>query len=86
VSFLIFGYPLVKALALASEGLARAAHLSIAWFLISWWPHDSLHKHVGLNYDGLLAIEYGFHVTLILAGLIIAYFYVTLLRQRTVTT
>ena len=82
VSFLIFGYPLVKAIRPASEAMTRAAHLSIAWLLINWWPHDSLHIHNGLELNGLLAIEYGFHITLIIAGLILVYFFLTLLPQE----
>ncbi|MGH7273459.1 MAG: hypothetical protein ACREIQ_03225 [Nitrospiria bacterium] len=82
VSFLIFGYPLVKAIGPASAAMTRAAHLSIAWFLINWWPHDSLHIHNGLELNGLLAIEYGFHITLIIGGLILAYFFLTLQRQE----
>jgi len=81
VSFLIFGYPLVKAIGPASAAMTRAAHLSIAWFLINWWPHDSLHIHNGLELNGLLALEYGFHVTLIIAAVILAYFFLTLQRQ-----
>ena len=61
---------------------SRAAHLSIAWLLSNWWPHDSLHIHNGLNLGGLLGIEYGFHITLMIAGLIVAYFFLTLLRQE----
>ncbi len=81
-SFLIFGYPLVKAIAPASSGLTLAAYLSIAWLLISWWPHDSLHIHSGMALNALLAIEYGFHVTLMAAGLILAYFFLTILGHR----
>jgi hypothetical protein len=82
ISFLIFGYPLVRAISPASRGLTHAAHLSIAWLLLNWWIHDSLHIHVGMVLNGLLAIEYGFHVTLMLAGVILAIFYMTLLRQE----
>jgi len=82
ISFLIFGYPMVRAISPASTGLTRAAHLSIAWLLINWWPHDSLHIHNGLNLGGMLAIEYGFHTTLMIAGVIVAYFFLTLLRQK----
>ncbi|MBI3242951.1 MAG: hypothetical protein HYZ49_11725 [Chloroflexi bacterium] len=82
VSFLIFGYPLVRAISPASVNLTRATHISIAWLLFNWWPHDSLHLHVGLELNGLLAIEYGFHVTLMLAGAIVAAFFLTILRQR----
>ena len=84
ISFLIFGYPLVQTILPASNGLTLGAHLSIAWLLFSWWPHDSLHVANGLNLSGLLAIEYGFHVTLMVAGVILAYFFFTLVRQRAV--
>jgi hypothetical protein len=81
ISFLVFGYPLVRAYTPASPGLTRAAHLSIAWLLINWWPHDSLHIHNGLNLGGLLAIEYAFHITLMLAGVVLAGFFLAVLRR-----
>jgi hypothetical protein len=80
IAFLIFGYPLVSA-APVSEGLALATYLSIAWSLINWWPHSNFHQTASGDINGLLAIEYGFHVTSILSGLIIAYFFVEILRQ-----
>lgn len=83
ISFLIFGFPLVRAISPASAGLTRATHISTAWLLFNWWPHGSLHIHVGFELNGLLAIEYGFHVTLMIAGAIVAAFLLTLLRQRT---
>jgi hypothetical protein len=49
--------------------------------MANWWPHDSLHLHNGLALNGLLGIEYGFHVTLMLAGVILAYFFLTLQRR-----
>ena len=82
ISFLIFGYPLMQTLLPASKGLTLAAHLSIAWLLFSWWPHDSLHVANGMNMNGLLAIEYGFHVTLMITGAILVYFFLALVRQR----
>jgi len=84
ISFLIFGYPLMQSILPASNGLTLGAHLSIAWLLFSWWPHDSLHVANGMNLNGLLAIEYGFHVTLMVAGVILAYFFLALVRQRAV--
>ena len=80
VAFLIFGYPLVNA-APVKPGLALATYLSIAWSLINWWPHSNLHQTAGGDFASLIAIEYGFHITTILAGLIMAYFFVTVLRQ-----
>ena len=84
ISFLIFGYPLMQSILPASNGLTLGAHLSIAWLLFSWWPHDSLHVANGLNLNGLLVIEYVFHVTLMVAGVILAYFFLALVRQRAV--
>lgn len=84
ISLLIFGYPLVRAISPASMGLTRAAHFSISWLLLNWWIHDSLHTHNGTNLGGLLGIEYGFHVTLMIAGVILAAFFLTLLRQQKV--
>jgi len=82
VSFLIFGYPLVRSALPASKGLTFAAYLSIGWLLANWWPHDSLHVANGLELNGLIAIEYGFHITLMVAGAILAYFFFALLRQQ----
>jgi len=81
IAFLLFGYPLVRDVAPVSAGLARGAHLSIAWLLINWWPHDSLHLHVGLNLGSLIVVEYVFHITLMLAGVVLAYFFMALFRR-----
>ena len=82
LSFLIFGYPWVQAVTPASKVRTIAAYLSIAWLLMNWWPHDSLHIHNGLALNGLLAIEYGFHFTLMIAGLIMAEFFLAALRHE----
>ena len=84
ISFLIFGYPLMQTILPASKGLTLAAHLCIAWLLFSWWPHDSLHVANGMNLNGLLVIEYVFHVTLMVTGAILVYFFLALVRQRAV--
>lgn len=82
VAFLLFGYNSIQASTLVSPRLARLAHLSIAWFLINWLPHDSLHVHLGTSDSGqLLALEYGFHVTLMIAGAILAVFFARVLRE-----
>ena len=51
----------------------RAAHLSVVWLLGNWWIHDNLHIMNGMNLSGLLAIEYAFHVTLMVAGAALAW-------------
>lgn len=81
VSFLIFGFSAARSLAGASSFRAWAMYLSIGWILISWWPHDNLHMHVGMNLRSLLYVEYGFHVTLMIAGLALAYCFLSLGRD-----
>jgi len=82
VSFLLFGWPRLKKL-YGNDLLTKLAFLSIAWYLINWWPHDNLHIHNGMNLDGLLKIEYGFHVTMIIAGVILAKFFIKrILKQK----
>ena len=65
VSFLAFGRDWVRAV------VGRAAtgfSIAVAWLLGNWWMHDSLHIVNGENFNGLIVIEYLFHVTLIAAG------------------
>lgn len=81
ISFLIFGRRWIQELGQVSKSRAFVTYLSIAWLLVNWWPHDSLHIHNGENLNGLLAIEYGFHITLMAAGLIVAAFFLKVLRQ-----
>ncbi len=81
VAFLIFGGQLV-ARAGQSRPLTIATYLSIGWLLVNWWPHGNLHRVNGFEFYGLLRIDYGFHVTLILAGLIVAFFFLRVLSTR----
>jgi hypothetical protein len=80
ISFLAFGQPLVRKATGRSGLRAWAMYLSIGWLLVSWWPHDNLQIHTGTDLQGLLYIEYGFHMTLILSGLVLAYSFLSLLR------
>lgn len=49
------------------------AFISAAWLLISWWPHDNLHRVMMMgDYWQLIRIEWGFHVTLIAASVVVA--------------
>lgn len=49
--------------------------VSVTWLLASWWPHDKLHASIGSDVWKLLGIEYGFHVTLIIASVIVVWEY-----------
>jgi hypothetical protein len=81
MAFLVYGWPVMSTLAGGSKRMTYTMFIIIAWFLLSWWPHDNLHLHNGLNLQGLLFIEYGFHVTLMIAGAVLAFCFVRLLRS-----
>ena len=72
VAILLFGGSWFQKL-FSSPAQARAAHLSIVWLLGNWWIHDNLHLVNGMQLSGLLAIEYAFHVTLMAAGVALAW-------------
>lgn len=82
IAFALFGYRLLAAARVPSRALTVAAYGSIVWLLVSWWPHGSLHIANGLAMNGLIAIEYGFHVTCMVAGLVVGAFFLALLRER----
>jgi hypothetical protein len=46
--------------------------LSLFWLLGSWWLHDNLHVHNGTELHGLIQIEYGFHLTSMIATIMLA--------------
>jgi hypothetical protein len=71
VAFLAFGLPAVRRLVTPAPGRAVAAYLAIAWLLVSWYPHGGLHGSNGMDTGPLLWIEYGFHVPLIVAPLVL---------------
>ena len=72
LAFVLFAWPAVKRI-VPSTGGAAIMYVSTAWFLANWWIHDNFHMVVGFRTGGLLAIEYAFHVTLILAAAALAY-------------
>jgi hypothetical protein len=82
VSFLLFGMPVVRRISAGSRLRAWAMYLSIGWLMVSWWPHTNLHINNGENMQGLLYIEYGFHLTLQIAGIILAYCFLSLVSER----
>lgn len=73
VSLLAYGLPMLRRLLPGSKGLAIASYASITWIMGSWWLHDGLHRITAHdNFNQLLGIEYGFHVTLIGTGVVLA--------------
>lgn len=80
IAFFLFAYPGMRDAGPAPAPLARAAHVSIAWWLINWWSHDSFHAANGLNTGGLLTIEYAYHVTLMIAAAVAAAWFMAVVR------
>ena len=80
VCFVLFGY---RRLAGAGQPpwLTYATYVSIAWLMVSWWPHGNLHRITppGAWYQ-LLLIDYGFHLSLMIATGIVALFFLRSLR------
>jgi hypothetical protein len=81
VSFLTFGLPVVRQVAPGLRLRAWLMYRGIGWALVSWWSHGNLHMSNGDNMQRLLYIEYGYHVTLIVAVAIVAYCFLSLLRE-----
>jgi len=83
VSFVFFGWPLLRNVNPAWKKLTLATFISISWMLLAWWPHDNMHRSNGMDINGLIRIDLLFHVTLIIAAVIIAkYFIVTIKENR----
>jgi hypothetical protein len=80
VAFIVYGRSLIKGLTGGVGKAASAMHGSLAWLLVSWWPHDNLHIHNALNINGLIAIEYAFHLTVIAAGVVLVYSFYLLFK------
>ena len=80
VAFVVFGRSLFDRMG-RSPRLTTAAYLAVAWLLVNWWPHDNLHRVAGGDWSGLVLIEYGFHVPLMLSGAVLAWFFVSTVRR-----
>ncbi|HKH12947.1 MAG TPA: hypothetical protein VKA73_17530 [Rubrobacter sp.] len=73
VSFLVFGYPLLRKVSPDSKARAWAMYLSIGYLMVSWWPHLGMHASNGMDFGGLLVIDFVFHLPLEIAGVVLAY-------------
>ncbi len=83
VAFLFFGLPIMRSISPDSKTRAWAMYLSIAYLMISWWPHIGMHVHNSPdNLQGLIYIDYLFHVPLMIAGAVLAYCFFSLVRRR----
>ena len=82
VSFLAFGLPMMSRISPESKVRAWAMYLSIAYLMISWWPHTNMHVHNGTELQGMIYIDYLFHLPSMIAALVLAYGFFSLLRER----
>jgi hypothetical protein len=53
-----------------AERLAVAAYASAGWALVSWWPHSNMHR-ANTTLEGLVLIDWMFHLTLIVGAAVI---------------
>jgi hypothetical protein len=75
LAFVAFGLAPLRRMN-AGAALTWAAYLSISFMLLSWWPHDNLHRILGhADFAGLAWIEYLFHVPLMAGAAIVAVFF-----------
>lgn len=78
LAWIAFGWPIVSRV---NRPLAVPAFAAIAWGLVSWTPHSAFHQSTAEgNYAGLAAIEWGFHVTLVVGAFFVAAFVWQVLR------
>jgi hypothetical protein len=63
------------------RGLTLAAYASAGWALVSWWPHSNMHR-ANTSFQGLVVIDWTFHLTLIAGAAIISVFLYRTLRDE----
>ena len=80
VAFLIFGFPVLARIG-GTGSLTWASYLGIGWSLVSWWPHLTMHRVNGASFEGLLTIDIIFHLTLMAAAVILAAFFLRVIRS-----
>jgi hypothetical protein len=52
------------------DRLVIAAYASAGWALVSWTPHSNMHR-VNTTFEGLVLIDWVFHLTLIVGAAIV---------------
>ena len=83
VSFPAFGLSVMRRISPDSKVRAWAMYLSIAYLMVSWWPHINMHVHNAPdNLQGLIYIDYLFHLPSMIAALVLAYCFFSLLWER----
>ena len=81
VAFLAFGLSAMRSISPGSNARAWAMYLSIAYLMVSWWPHINMHTHNGTDLQELILIDYLFHLPSMVAAVVLAYCFFSLLRE-----
>ncbi|GAA4573462.1 hypothetical protein [Planotetraspora kaengkrachanensis] len=72
VAYAIVGAPVARHTAKPTRP-AWALYVSVCFMLLSWWPHDNLHRVLDHHdFAGLARIEYLFHVPLMAGAACVA--------------
>ncbi len=83
VAFVAFGWNVVRRVAPASRGRAVAIYVTLAWLMVSWYPHIGLHtSRFGSDFFGILVIDYTFHLPLYIAAMVLIWGFLGLLHDR----
>lgn len=81
VAFAFMAFPLIK----KTPGHLRShlwyVYISMVWLLVSWWPHERLHLFVGTDVQKTLYVDYGFHLTTVIASLTLAISFAKILLE-----
>ena len=65
-----------------ADRLAVAAYASAGWALVSWWPHSNMHR-ANTTLEGLVIIDWMFHLTLIFGAAVVGtYLYRTVSQAQ----
>ena len=82
VAFLLFGMPVLRKVSPDSSVRTWVMYLSIGFLTVSWWPHLNMHASNGIDFQGLLYIDYGFHVPLMISAAALIYCFISIARRR----
>ena len=81
IAVLLFGWPWFKNLSALSLRMKILLFLSVIWLLTSWWPHVGFHIITGEDLWGIIKIDYAFHLTAIVASIVVFRAFVIVSRQ-----
>lgn len=82
VAFLLFGMPVLRKVSPDSKARAWVMYLAIGFLTVSWWPHLNMHASNGIDFQGLLYIDYGFHVPLMISAAALIFCFISIAGRR----